>query len=407
MISNTVKNSLLTLAAFAVGVPLAVGLLIYTFLQATSTTLHPDPQAVPSVTQVAPSARWANAAQQSRQHARASLVEQNLPGLSVAVGVDGEIVWSEGLGWANLEKRIPVAPQMRFRIGHASKALTSAGIGLLVEKGRLNLDDEIQKYVPAFPRKEWRVTLRQLMGHVAGVRHYAERDHLPAAPCARASEGLSFFANDPLRFEPETAYGYSTYGWILASAAVEAAANEPFFTFMRTQVFTPLGMTGTMPDAGSEPIADRVTFYYGGIGESIGLGSKAQTRVNYSCFAGAGGFLSTPSDLVRFGMATNTGKLLKPDTVRKLQTPQQLTSGEDTDYGLGWMLETFTLAGEPTRLAGHASRTPLGGSTSFLTFPDRGLVVAVTTNVASKDTKSLASRIAEVFAQQARHAAPR
>ena len=137
-----------------------------------ATPLHPNPADVPSVRHAAPSPQWAGAVEQARQLARAGLVEQNLPGLSVAVGVGGDIVWAEGFGWADLEKRVPVAPDMRFRIGHASKALTSAAVGLLLEKGRLDLDEEIQTYVPAFPEKQWPVTLRQLMGHVAGVRHY-------------------------------------------------------------------------------------------------------------------------------------------------------------------------------------------------------------------------------------------
>ena len=97
--------------------------------------------------------------------ARASLLGQNLPGLSVAVGVGGDIVWAEGFGWADIEKRVPVAPGMRFRTGGVSMALTSAAVGLLLEKGRLNLDVEIQTYVPAFPEKQWPVTLRHLMGH--------------------------------------------------------------------------------------------------------------------------------------------------------------------------------------------------------------------------------------------------
>lgn len=405
MISNKAKTTLLTLAGLAVGIPLTIGLAIYTFLQATTTTLHPDPQAVPSVTLVKPSPRWATAADQARLQARTSLVQHNLPGLSVAVGVDSEIVWSEGFGWANLEKRVPVAPHMRFRIGHASKPLTSAAVGLLVEQGRLRLDNDIQTYVPGFPAKQWPVTVRQLMGHMAGVRHYeSEEDFMPTAHCERASEGLSRFADHPLLFEPETRYGYSTFGWVLVSAAVEAVAGEPFFAFMRTQVFKPLGMADTTADAGSEPIPDRVTFYYQGLGESIGLGSGRETTVDYSCLAGAGGFLSTPSDLVRFGLAMNNGKLLKPDTVRRLQTPQQLASGEDTDYGLGWTLETYTLGGEPTRLASHASRTPVGGSTSFLTFPDRRLAVAVTTNISSRDTRSIALKIAEAFAEPAKGA---
>ena len=128
-------------------------------------------------------------------------------------------------------------------------------------------------------------------------------------------------------------------------------------------------------------------------------GPELATTVDYSCFAGAGAFLSTPSDLVRFGMAISSGKLLQPATVKKLQTPQLLASGEETEYGLGWMLETVPLAGEPTRLASHASRTLLGGSTSFMTFPERGIVVAVTSNISNADTRSIALSIAQAFAK--------
>ena len=314
-----------------------------------------------------------------------------------------EIVWAEGFGWADLEKRVPVTPVTRFRIGHASIALTSAAVGLLLEKGRLHLDDQIQTYVPAFPRKQWPVTLRQLMAHVAGVRHYSgEEADVPSAHCDRASEGLPSFAGDPLLFEPETQYRYSTYGWVLVSAAVEAAAEEPFFTFMREQIFTPLGMTGTTEDSATAPIPDRATFYFPRFSGDNRFGLEVARSVDYSCFAGAGAFLSTPSDLVRFGMAVGSGKLLQPATVRMLQTPQTLASGEVTGYGLGWMLETVPLAGEPTKMANHASRSLLGASTSFMTFPDRGLVVALTSNTSYADTRSIALKIAEVFAQQAR-----
>ena len=378
-----------------------VGLLVY--MNVTARPLHPDAQNAPSVTQWSPSPEWADAVEQGRLLARAGLVEQNLPGLSVAVGAGGDIVWAEGFGWADLEKRVPVTPGMRFRIGHASKVFTSAAVGLLLEKGRLHLDEEIQTYVPAFPRKQWPVTLRQLIGHVAGVRHYRnEGDYMPSAHCQRASEGLQSFGDDPLLFEPETRYSYSTFGWILVSAAVEAAAHEPFFTFMRTQIFKPLGMTDTTFDSATEPIPDLATFYYPRFSGDTKYGPELASTVDYSCFAGAGAFLSTPSDLVRFGMAVSSGKLLQPPTVQKLQTPQQLASGEETDYGLGWMLETVPLAGEPTRLASHASRTLLGGSTSFMTFPERGIVVAVTTNISFAATRSIALNIAQAFAEQGR-----
>jgi CubicO group peptidase (beta-lactamase class C family) len=324
--------------------------------------------------------------------------------LSVAIGAGGEIVWAEGFGWADLENRVPITQATRFRIGHVSKALTSAAVGLLLEKERLHLDDEIQTYVPSFPKKEWPVTLRQLMGHVAGITHYRnEADYMPTERCERASQGVPVFADVPLLFEPETQYKYSTFGWVLVSAAVEAAAGEPFFTFMRTQVFEPLGMADTTSDAGAALLTDRATFYYPRLSGDPAFGPEPATEVDYSCFAGAGGFLSTPSDLIRFGLALNGETLLQRSTIRKLRSPQLLASGEETEYGLGWMLDTVTLAGQQTQLASHASRTPLGGSASFLTFPERGLVVAVTSNISFANTTSIALKLAEAFAGSTTH----
>lgn len=390
---------LLTVIGGVVFVMFLAGLGIYTFVIAVSTKLHPDPDAVPSVALAAPSPTWRAAVEQGRQIARAGLAGQNLPGLSVAVGVGGDIVWAEGFGWANVEQRVPVAPTMRFRIGHASKALTSAAVGLLLENGRLHLENEIQAYVPEFPRKQWPLTVRQLMGHVAGIRHYGSgEDSMPTAHCTRAVEGLKRFAEHPLRFEPDTQYGYSTFGWVLVSAAVEAAAREPLPAFMAAQIFTPLGMSATGFDSTTELIPDRATFYQRRFTGDGGEGVVPATTVDYSCFAGAGAILSTPSDLVRFGMAMNGGTLLQPDTVRRLQTPQVLTSGKETEYGLGWLVEEVTLAGEPTRMVHHASRSLKGGTTSFMTFPARGIVVAVTANIANAITRDIALAIARAFA---------
>jgi serine beta-lactamase-like protein LACTB, mitochondrial len=397
------RETWLTLIGLAAGLPLAAIAGLLMFMHVSAVPLHPNPQGVPAVTNAAPLPRWLEAVDRGRQFVRAGLVEQNLPGLSVAVGVAGDVVWAEGFGWADLEARRPVSPGTRFRIGHASKALTSAAVGLLLEQRRLRLDDEIQTYVPAFPRKQWPVTLRQLMGHVAGVRHYrGEEADLPATHCDRAANGLPSFASDPLLFEPETQYRYSTYGWVLVSAAVEAAANEPFFAFMRAQVFTPAGMADTTPDSTTEPIPDRATFYFPRFSGDNRYGVEPARRVDYSCFAGAGAFLSTPSDLVRFGVSIGGGTLLQPATVRLLQGPQVLASGEETAYGLGWMLDTVPLAGEPTRMASHGARSLLGGSTSFLTFPERGIVVAVTANTSYADTRSIAMKIAQAFAERAR-----
>jgi len=401
----------------ATGLLLAAILGLWAYKSVTAPILHPDPQQVRSVTHSDPSRKWTDAVERGRQIMRAGLTEQNLPGLSVAIGVDRDIVWAEGFGWADFENQVPVAPDAGFRVADASKALTSAAVGLLLEKTTLHLDDDTQVHVPEFPKKQWPVTLRQLMAQVAGVPtdHGGEAplsnpssgEGSPARRCERTVDGLQLdnFGERKLLFEPGTKYSPSSYGWILVSAAVEAAANEPFFAFMRTQVFEPLGMRDTTIDVATEAIPARATFYWPlfGLAGDTRYGPKSARQGDHSCYAGAAAFLSTPSDLVRFGIGINSGKLLKPGIVQLLQTPQRLASGEETGYGLGWELETHPLAGQPTPMAGHGSIGEfIGGTTYLMTFPERRLVVAVMANISFADTKSIALNIAQAFAEQGR-----
>jgi serine beta-lactamase-like protein LACTB len=122
--------------------------------------------------------------------------------------------------------------------------------------------------------------------------------------------------------------------------------------------------------------------------------------LDYSCYAGSSVFLSTPSDLVRFAMAINSGRLLQSATVQLLQTPQRLASGEETGYGLGWDLETVALAGRQTRLVGHDGDSLGGMVASFMTFPEHGIVVSVMSNISYADTSGVAVKIAQAFAEQ-------
>ncbi|MDP9323481.1 MAG: beta-lactamase family protein, partial [Acidobacteriota bacterium] len=366
----------------------------------TTPPLYPNPRDVPSVTNAAPLPKWGGAVEQGRQIVRAGLTDQNLPGISVAVGVGGDIVWAEGFGWADLENRVPVAPEMRFRIGTVSTALTSAAVGLLLERDRLKLDEKIQTYVPEFPEKQWPVTLRQLMGHLAGVRNDGgDEGPLFSVRCEQPVEALQYFKDSPLLFEPGTQYRYSRYGWILVSAAVEAAADKPFLSFMRRQIFDLLGMDHTEADSATEPIADRVNSYFPKFAADPRYGPDPMRPIDYSCYAGSSAFLSTPSDLVRFGMAINSGKLLQPATVQLLQTPQRLRSGQETGYGLGWDLETVALAGKQTTVVGHDGDSLGGMVASLMTFRERGIVVSVTSNISYADTFGVALKLAQAFVE--------
>ena len=383
------------------GVALAITAIggLWVYVSATAPTLHPSANDVTSVADARPAPRWAGAVEQGRQAVRATLAEQNLPGVSVAVGAGGEIAWAEGFGWANLENQVPVSPETQFRIGTASTVLTSAAAGLLLEKDRLKLDEKIQTYVPEFPEQQWPVTLRQVMGHVAGVRSDGgDEGPLFAEQCDRPVDALQHF-DATLRFEPGTEHRYSNFGWILVSAAVEAAADEPFLSFMRKQIFEPLGMDRTEADlATEEPVPDRVTPYFPRFAADPRYGPDVMRTINWSCYAGSSVFLSTPSDLVRFALAINGGKLLQPTTVQLLQTSQRLPSGQETGYGLGWDIEHVTLAGEQTRWVGHDGMVLGGNVASLMTFPERGLVVSVIANTSYADTQSLALKIAQAFA---------
>ena len=284
-----------------IGLPLAALLGLWGYKSITTPILHSNPQQVPSVTRLEPSRQWAAAVERGRQIMRADLTERNLPGLSVAVGVGGDIVWAEGFGWADLQTHVPVAPETGFRVGDASQALTSAAVGLLLEKNALHLDDEIQVHVPEFPKKQWPVTLRQLMAQVSGVRtdpagdgplsNTAPDDGNAFRRCERTVDGLKLddFAERELLFEPGTRFRPSSYGWVLVSAAVETAAKEPFYAFMRTQVFAPLDMRDTTVDVLTDPIPSRAAFYFVkfGLAQNTRYGPKPARQGDYSCYAGA------------------------------------------------------------------------------------------------------------------------
>ena len=428
----------------AVGLPVIAIAGMWLFMTVKMPVLHPNPQAIPSVTQMDPSPKWPKAVDRARRIIRAGIAGQNLPGLSVAVGAGGEIVWAEGFGWADVQTRAPVTPNTRFSIGTASTVLTSAAVGVLLERGRLALDDEIQTHVPQFPKKQWSVTVRQLMAHVGGARtDGGDEGPLFRQRCEQPVEALQHFADGALLFEPGTQYRHSKYGWILVSAAVETAADQPFLTFMREQIFQPLRMEHTgaesaaeeNPERAGEPaedapfvtfvrdmflaplgvgrsnaaskagnIPDRATVYSPGFGPNpvFRYGLHIMRPRNLSCYAGSMAFLSTPSDLVRFGLAIHGATLLRPDTVRLLQTSQQLTSGQQTGYGLGWALDTVTLAGEPAQATGADGELLGRRVMSFMMFRDAGIVVAVMSNISSADTSALALKVAEAFAQPAR-----
>ena len=363
--------------------------------------VHEDAAAVPSTVAAAPLDRYAGSVEESRQLARALVAGDNLPGLSVAVAMDGEIVWAEGFGWTDVDSRTPITPLTRFRLGALSKPLTAMAAAVLHEGGRLDLDAPVQRYVPAYPAKKWTVTTRQLMGDVAGVHRIRgdNNDAMPVGHCQSLDEAVAMLDDDPLLFEPGTEHRYSIWGWVLVSAVVQGAAGKPFDRVMVRQVFEPLAMTRTRSEKlPASMTACPVTLRVSVMG--IRLGVEDAMRPDYSCLAGAGAFLSTPTDLVRLGSAMLKPGLLKAETIAAFQTPTRLVSGATTTYALGWTVGSVQLAGEPARIVSHRG-SPMGGTVSLLTFPDLGLAIAAAGNgTKATGVDPFARQVAEVFTRR-------
>jgi len=298
----------------------------------------------------------------------------HIPGVQVAVAVDGKIVWSEGFGYADLERHVPVSATTQFRIGSVSKSLTGDAVALLVQQGKLDLDAPVQKYVPSFPVKPWPVTTRELAGHTAGVRHYRGDEFLLNKPYHSVTEGLAIFANDSLLFAPGTRFSYSTYGWNLISAVVEGASGEDFLAYMSRNVFRPLRMVHTAPDRVDSLIPDRTAFYDA---DSTGGFHRSPPVDNSYKWAG-GGFVATAEDLVTFGSAHLAPSVrLTQASLDLLMTSQHSSDGKETGYGVGWFIARDSLG---HRYVFHGGGS-VGGTTAFSVDRDGKIVFALCSNL--------------------------
>lgn len=389
-------------ALFAGGVAAVVLLgAVWAFLAFAVTPLHESPAAVRSTPAAEPAAQYAAAVETSRRRARELVAGLDTPGLSLAVALDGEVVWAEGFGWTDVEARAPVTALTRYRLGALSKPLTAFGAALLHDQGRLDLDAPVQRYVPQYPAKQWTVTTRQLMGDVAGVhrpRGDNRDDSMPGRSCRSLGDAVAELTTDPLFFEPGTEYRYSVWGWVLVSAAIQGAAGEPFEIFMTRRVFAPLGLERTtvaeFSGLDNLPSNRQQRWILG-----VPAGVETDSLPEYSCLAGGGAFLSTPSDLVRFGSAMFTPGLLRAETIAAFQAPGRLASGAATTYGLGWTVGNVELAGGTTRMLSHRG-SPRGGGIALATFPDRRLAVAAA--VRMLDSNAVLSFARDVAADFAR-----
>ena len=285
-------------------------------------------------------AEYESAIEKGRRIMAAMVSESGTPGMAIAVSVRGQIVWSEGFGYADSEARTAACPRHQFRVASVSKPLTTAGLARLFEQGRLDLDRDVRAYVPEFPDKGHVITARQLASHRSGIRNYhddAEAVSVIGYPNVMAS--MARFKDDPLLFEPDTKSTYSAYGYVLLSAVMERAAGKDFRDFMREEVFAPLGMRASEIASYQESYQPKATYYDNVTPYSVDGRTVRSPVIDMSYKWAAGGILSTVEDLVRFGDAmipSNQRGYLNAENVALMWRPR--TGFLGFGYGLGWIV---------------------------------------------------------------------
>jgi serine beta-lactamase-like protein LACTB, mitochondrial len=321
--------------------------------------------------------------------------QSRAPGMSVALVIDDRLAWSQGFGLADIENEVPARANTVYRIASISKPIAATAVMQLVERGRVNLDDPVQKHVPAFPVKgEQTITIRHLLTHTSGIRHYRDREMESSREYGTVIEALAIFRDDPLLFAPGTKYNYSTYAYNLLGAVVESASGLSFEEYLRANVWKPAGMDATYFDHVSQIIPHRAEQYV-----RDGTTMRNAPLADLSNKWAGGGVLSTAEDLGRFHIALDAGKLLKPETLAQMYTPYRLAGGGETTYGLGWMVSKDDRG---RTWIGHSGGAT-GGTTYLLRDPARRLAVAILCNVQNAPgLRDLAIRIADEAMRTAR-----
>ena len=315
------------------------------------------------------------------------------PGVSIAVVEGTELKWAAGFGFADLENQVPATEHTLYRLASISKSVTATGAMELVEQGKLNLDDPVQKYCPAFPQKSGAITTRLVLGHLAGIRHYkSDSQDDPEVGNTKHFDdpiraGLDFFKNDPLLSEPGKQFHYSTQGYSLVGCVIQGASGAKYTEYMRQNVMIPAGMEHTVADDRFAIIPYRTRFY-----QKTKSGTVENAHFLDSSYKiPGGGWLSSAEDMARFEVAILNDKLLKPATRTLMWTPLHPSAAQPDTYALGW----GTGAEDGIRYVGHDGGQQ-GTSTNFLIAPQKQVGVVVLANMEGVPVNDLSRQILKI-----------
>ena len=336
---------------------------------------------------------------------RDEMARQELVGLAVGVIQDGKITHLNGYGLADREQRVPVTRQTMFRWASISKSLTAVAAMQLWERGKLNLDRDVRRYVPEFPDKGTPIRVRHLLCHQGGIVHYTngkviriKRDYPVAHPFENVIYALDTFRESPLVNEPGEKYSYTTHGYILLSAVVERAGKQKFAHQVRDRIAKPLKLATLQPDYQWEEIPHRAVGY-----RQRGGQVEVSTNTDVSWKLGGGGFISNIDDLAKFAAGLLNHRLVKPATRQKMWARQMTSGGEQTKYALGFSfnhyrdgeLHTWKANGTGIEIVGHSGSQEKTKTWMALS-PQKKLGVVVMSNSEYASPRRLAGRLLEV-----------
>ncbi len=298
-----------------------------------------------------------------------------------------DYVWTQGFGFADLENLVPAKPESSYRLASITKTITAVAVMQLVEAGKIDLDQEVQAYVPYFPKKKWPITIRQLLGHLGGISHYRDPDKETHFKDHRNTrEALAVFQDFDLVAKPGVRYYYSSYGFNLLGAVIEGASGQTYGDFIHEHIFSPLDMRSSRLDSPADLIPHRVKGYRL-------LGGKVVNSefVDVSSRFAGGGTRSSVVDLLKYAQGIMAGRLLRPDSWQTLFSSQATQGGFLTGYGMGWNVQP---------LKGHY-QVSHGGSqpetrTYILLFPAEHFAVAVAANLEQADLSPYIRRLLEL-----------
>lgn len=301
---------------------------------------------------------------------RSIMAERHIPGAAVAVVQNGKVVRMKGYGVATLEFNVPVTTETVFEIGSVSKQMTAAGIMLLVQDGKVLLDEKISKYLPNTPEAWSSVTVRHLLTHTSGVKSYSSLDGFSLSERMTINDFIKKLSPHPLEFTPGEKNIYSNSGFNLLAYIIETQSGKKYMDFMRERIFVPLGMTKTGDRDPQFIIPLRANGYEWRQNHFSGRDGDLTDLM------GAGSIVSTITDMTKWEAALRGDKLLNAQSKKEIWTQFTFNNGKPSPYGFGWRISEV----RGSKLIGHTGQTAGFGAAIFR-YIDSDITVIALTNL--------------------------